>query len=595
MPTTRGHFKRWRWSDDVSDADTEPLERALRCSSLAARLLWRRGIRDAQAARRFFNPTLMDLHDPSLMAGCARAADRLVRAVRAGQKIAIYGDYDVDGVTATAILHHTLKTADPRADLVRYVPHRVDEGYGLNAQAIAELADQGAAVIVSVDCGITAVEPARVAAERGVDLIITDHHQRGPQLPDAYALVHPQLPDEQGRTYPFADICGAGVAYKLAWQIARAWCGSEKVTEPFKRLLVDLLSFAALGTIADVVPLVGENRTIARFGLGRIKQTPFEGLNALIDASRLRDEKIDAYHVGFVLGPRLNACGRMGHAREAVRLLTEAGAQEGLRIAQQLNTANDRRRAAERAIFEQARAMAVEQGMDQPDVRAIVLGHREWHIGVVGIVCSRMVEAFGRPTVLLNTANGSAHGSARSIDGFDIHQAFAACGAHLQTFGGHAMAAGLRLAVDQVEAFRLSMQDYAARHIAPDQLTAALDIDAEADLAGLTPAVVAELQRLAPFGRANPQPLLMARGLRINQKPAVLGAAGKHLSFIVNQGGSSMRCVAWNMAGLADRLPAGAEIDLVVEPAINHWNGRTSVELVVRDFRPHGAVAEPVA
>lgn len=587
MPATRGHFKRWRWSE-IDPAAIQPLDRSLRCGELVARLLHRRGIGEGESARRFFDPTLMDLHDPRKLPGCERAAERIVRALKAGEKIVIYGDYDVDGVTATAILHHTLKTAAPGLDdslLERYVPHRVDEGYGINSQAIADLAAGGAKVILSVDCGITAVEPAKIAAEMGVDLIITDHHQMGPELPAAHTLVHPQIPDAQGNKYPFADLCGAGVAYKLAWQIARCWCGSDRVSDNFKSLLVNLLSFAALGTIADVAPLTGENRTITRFGLSRIKQTPFDGLNALIDASRLRDEKIDSYHVGFVLGPRLNACGRMGHAREAVHLLTQAAPEEGRRIADLLNSANEKRRATERAIFEQARAMVIDQGMDKPEIRAIVLGHHEWHIGVVGIVCSRLVEQFGRPTVLLNTESGHAHGSARSIDGFDIHEAFTACSTHLETYGGHAMAAGLKLATEKLDAFRQSMIDYSARHIQADQLTPVLEIDAETTLAALSPEVVRQIKRMEPFGRGNPHPLLLIRDLKLNQKPALMGSTGKHLSFIANQSGNSMRCVCWNMAHLADQLPNGSQLDLVAEPSLNTWNGRTTVELIVKDFR----------
>jgi single-stranded-DNA-specific exonuclease len=583
MTEIRGHSKRWLLDDDATQPPTLPIAGL---DPLVAKLLWRRGIRDAEAARKFFDPTLKDLHDPRLLCGAVKAAERLCDAIRQKQHIVIYGDYDVDGVTATAILYHTLRAADPEARITRYVPHRIDEGYGLNAEAIEQLCNDGAQLIISVDCGITAIEPAKVAKKKRVDLIITDHHEMLPEgeLPDAYALVHPRLCNDDGQTYPFHDLCGAGVAYKLAWQFARTWCGSERVTDTLRQLLVELLSFAALGTIADIVPLVGENRVIATFGLRRIKHTPFRGLNALIDASRLRDETVDAYHVGFVLGPRLNACGRMGHARSAVRLLTDPEEAEAKEIAQLLSAENDKRRATERAIFEQAKQMVEELGYHKDDCRTIVLGHPDWHAGVVGIVCSRLVEAFGRPTVLLAISNGHAHGSARSIDGFNIHEAFTACASHLEKFGGHAMAAGLRLATDKIDAFRADMIQHAMAKITVDQLIPALRLDAETTLATLTPGVVDQITRLAPFGRENPSPVLLIRDAKITQA-TTMGANARHLALTVQQNGTHMRCVAWNCGELKPRLATGMTIDLAAEPKINEWQGRRNVELIVKNLR----------
>lgn len=578
-PPLRGLFKRWRIAP--SDPRAPALSAALRIAPLTAQLLCRRGLSETGSAKSFLDPRLTDLHDPLLLPGCARAAQRLAAAVRAREPIVIYGDYDVDGVTATAILFHIIRTADPGADVRRYVPHRIDEGYGLNAQAIATLCDTGAKVIVSVDCGITAVEPAARAAARGVDLIVTDHHQVGPSPPDAFALVHPAL--QADPPYPFPQLCGAGVAYKLAWQFARVWCNSDQVAEPFRRMLVDLLPLAALGTIADVVPLIGENRVIASFGLQRIKHTPLTGLNALIDASRLRDEKIDSYHAGFVLGPRLNACGRMGHAKEAVRLLTEADPAQARQLAEFLNVENERRRATERQIFEQARAMVEQGGHHADDCRVIVLADERWHAGVVGIVCSRLVEKFGRPAVLLSTANGEAHGSARSIEGFDIHAAFAACAEHLLSFGGHSMAAGLRLLPDRIDGFRAAMITHALERIALEQMTPALEIDAEVQLGDLTPVAVGEVQHLGPFGRGNLEPRVLLRGIHLKQPATTLGREARHLSFIAWQGDRAMRCLAWNLAQLQPKLPAGTRLDLVAGPKLNHFNGRTNVELTVCD------------
>ena len=328
---------------------SQQLAARLVVAPLTAQLLLLRGIGDPLAAERFLQPKLTHLDDPQIIPGMANAATRLVRAVAEKQPIVIYGDYDVDGVTASAILWHMLRQAGGDASI--YIPHRIDEGYGLNCEAIAKLAapeDGRKPLIVTVDCGITAREPAATARQAGVDLIITDHHQFDPaNLPDAFALVHPAL-DNEAAANETSPLCGAGVAWKLAWAIAREHCGSERLPEAFRELLLDLLAFAALGTIADVVPLVGENRVITVHGLGRIKHTRFAGLNALINASRLSDEKIDSYAVGFRLAPRLNAAGRLGHARDAAKLFTFADPRETASIAEYLTCENERRRNTER-------------------------------------------------------------------------------------------------------------------------------------------------------------------------------------------------------------------------------------------------------
>jgi single-stranded-DNA-specific exonuclease len=323
-----------------------------------------------------------------------------------------------------------------------------------------------------------------------------------------------------------------------------------------------------------------------------VKHTPWVGLNALIDASRLRDEKIDSYHAGFVLGPRLNACGRMGHARQAVKLLTDPQPDEALSLAQLLNTANDRRRAIERQIFEQARAMVMEGGHDRDDCRVIVLAHDQWHPGVVGIVCSRLVEKFGRPAVLLCTCDGQAHGSARSIDGFDIHAAFSACAGHLQTFGGHSMAAGLRLAADSIDPFRQAMLDHARSRLTPHDLSPVLDIDAELTLAEVSVDAVQQLQRLQPFGRDNRSPVFLVRSVQLRQAAMTMGAHNKHLCLIAHQDSSALRCIAWNLGHLREELPAGARLDLAAEPRLNNYNGRTTVELHIADLRNTPATDE---
>lgn len=560
----------------------------LRVGELVARLLVQRGQREPASAAAFLGPNLRELHDPMGLPGIEKTVQRLAKAVAQKQRIIIYGDYDVDGVTASAILFHVLRQAG--ADVQTYVPHRVEEGYGLNSQAINTLADEltpgpDGGVIISVDCGVTACEPAIVAQTRHIDLIITDHHQFHPDnLPDAYAIVHPRLP---GSTYPFGDLCGAGVALKVAWAFARHHCGSERVPTVFRELLLDLLSLAALGTVADIVPLVGENRIITTFGLGRIKHTSIEGLNALIDASRLRDEKVNAYHVGFVLGPRLNACGRMGHAGKAVHLLTRAQGSEAQTIANFLTSENDERKVIERALADTAKKMVTDRGYDKENQRAIVVADHDWHLGVVGIVASRLVETFHRPAIVLSIdSEGKAHGSARSVDKLSIHDALTACSEYLDSYGGHDMAAGMHLDAEKIDAFRQAIIAHVNERLTVNDLLPVMHADILCDADELDDHTVAQLQRLAPFGRCNPQPVFGLCGLRLSQPAKRMGQQGKHLSLIVTNGRVSLRAVGFGMGDLADQLVAGSVVDVVCDVKVSTWQGVSRVELMLKSVRP---------
>lgn len=574
-PLRRGLTRIWRPRHALSVDPAIPL---------VTRVLACRGLTDPAAAARFLEPSLLHLHDPSQIPDLDRAAERLLGALNAGQPIVIYGDYDVDGITATAILFHMMRAIAPGAAIGTYVPHRVDEGYGLNAAAITQLASQGARVIVSVDCGITARAPAAAAREVGVDLIITDHHNppaRMEDLPAAYAVVHPRRPDSE---YPFGDLSGAGVAYKLAWRLATLRCGGQRVTEDLRKLLIELLAFAALGTIADVVPLVGENRIIASYGLARIKHSPIVGLRALVEASGLAGDEIDSEHAGFALAPRLNACGRMGHAREAVDLFTTATREQADEIASNLTRLNDQRRAVERRIADHAIEMAEAAGMTGPDRRAIILAHEDWHPGVLGIVCSRLVDRFCRPTILMQNREGVLHGSGRSIDGFSLHAALEHCATHLASYGGHDMAAGLKLDLPNLEPFVRAFTDHANERIEPDRLVPSVSFDCEAALTELTTEAVGKLNMLAPFGMSNPRPRLRLSGLRLQRRPERFGGGGKHLSVFVQQDGRVMRLVAWNWGDRAESIPTGAAVEAVVSPKLNTWNGRTSVEPELDDL-----------
>ncbi|MFO0832797.1 MAG: single-stranded-DNA-specific exonuclease RecJ [Phycisphaerales bacterium] len=560
------------------------------------RVLGARGIGDEQAAA-FLEPKLSQLHDPSLMPGLDRAAQRVLDAVRAGERVVIYGDYDVDGVSATAILYHSLRAIDPSCDLGTYVPHRLEEGYGLNAASIADLCrgtpeSPPARVIVSVDCGITAVAPANVARELGTDLIITDHHNPptdGQELPRAFALVHPRLP---GSAYPFGDLCGAGVAFKLAWRLMTLAAGSARLDERMRGVLLELLGLCSLGVVADVVPLVDENRVIARFGLSRIKHSTIEGLHALVEASGLSGENIKAEDVGFKLGPRLNACGRMGHAREAVELLTTAQGARARAIAEDLTRKNDERRKTEKVIFEQACALAETAGMTGEASRAIVLSQPGWHAGVVGIVCSRLVEKYHRPAILLceKEEDGRVllHGSGRSVEGVNLHGAIQDASAHVESFGGHDMAAGLKLRAGALDSFRGAFAASVARVLRPEDMFGRAEFDTDAGLHEITAPAVRSLESLAPFGRGNPTIVIRLPGLQVAQRPVLMGADAHHLSLhLRSRDGHMVRAVAWRWAAHAGMLPQGTPVDVLATPRINAWNGASKVELEVVDIAIH--------
>ncbi len=565
------------------------LSARLGVSPITAQILLNRGISQPDACTEFLRPSLKLLHDPALLAGLPRAADRIAQAIRDKHKIVIYGDYDVDGITATSILWHAITTLGGVAQT--YIPHRIDEGYGLNADAVAQLCADGAQLIITVDCGITAAGPVSVAKDRGVDLIVTDHHEwhthadTTPDLPDAHTLVHPRLPRDDGTRYPNPNLCGAGVAFKLAWGIGQAVSGASRVSESYKQFLVEATGLAALGTIADVVPLVGENRNLAAFGLAALPKSNLRGVRALIESANLTGRKLDAYDVGFMLAPRLNACGRMGHAELAVEMLTVASGERAVEIATYLEQQNRQRQSTERAMVDQALEMIAQLGLDRDDQRAVVLAHREWHPGVIGIVASRIVDRLHRPTIMIAMGEDIGAGSGRSITGFHLARALSACTDCLESHGGHEMAAGLKIRPAKLESFRAAFADYARSHVTDDMLTPELTIECTTQLRQVTQALVNEMTRLGPFGNGNRRPLLACEGVEVAAPPRRVGQQGNHLQLFLRQNGTHMKGIAFNKGDLADALMPGALVDLAVEPTINEFNGRVNVELEVKDVR----------
>ena len=569
----------FEWEVAPPAAGAAELGRALRIPALVAQVLHNRGIDTPDAARAFLDPQLNDLHDPQMLGGSAAAARRIARAVAEKQRIVLYGDYDVDGMTGVAILHACLTMVG--ADVDYYVPHRLDEGYGVNAEAVRGLLDDGAQLLITVDCGVGAVEPIARAVAAGADVIVTDHHAPPRTLPDACAIVHPRIPEGQ---YPNPDLAGAGVAFKLAWAVAREICGNDKVDEAMRTFLLDATCLAALGTIADIVPLVGENRVLAAFGLRGLLGTRHPGIRALLESASLTGERVDAYHVGFVLGPRLNAAGRMGHARLAVELLTGAAPHRCAEIAEYLAKQNTQRQRVQREIAGQAEQMVRDNRLDAPDRRILVLASDQWHGGVIGIVASRMVNLFHRPALLIAiNGDGLGQGSGRSIPGFDLRAALDACSEHLIGFGGHAMAAGLKIRPDRIDAFADAMNAHAATVLTDRDLAAKLPIDAETTVDALDYTTVQQLHKLAPFGKGNPSPLVALRNCQIRTAPKRIGRTGQTVTFHLAQGRAGLRAVGFGMGDLADLLAGVKKIDVAGEPILNTFNGRTSVELKLKD------------
>jgi single-stranded-DNA-specific exonuclease len=547
-----------------------------------AQVLINRGVADAQTASAFLSPKLTELVPPELMPGIAPAVARIKRAITGKEKITVYGDYDVDGITGVAILWQLLTLLG--ADVDYYIPHRIDEGYGLNKEAIRSLAQAGAKLLITVDCGITAFASGNLAAELGLELIITDHHHPGHELPKASAIVHPAL-DE---SYPNQDASGSMVAFKLAWAIANTFAAGEKLDPSLREFMLNATTLAAIGTIADVVDLRGENRILASYGLKSLPQCKLCGIQALIETVGLTGQGLDSFHVGFRLAPMLNAAGRMGHARLAVELLTSESPNRSAQIAQYLKEQNARRQQRERRIFEQACQMIAQQGFDKPEHGSIILASEDWHTGIIGIVASRIAEKFYRPTILINAAdpqNNVAQGSGRSIPGFSLLDAISACSQHLVDFGGHKMAAGLTIETDKIPHFAADFEAYARQNLNAGELVDKLHIDAAAPLCGFNRATISELQMLEPFGQGNPRPVFATKGVRLAATPRKVGSRGEHLQLAITDSKTSVRCIGFRFAEFEKRLLERDFFNVAYQPQINNYNGSSNVEFVLADIQ----------
>lgn len=565
------------------EARVRGLAAQLRISPVLAQVLAARGFDSPERASAFLDARLTELLDPESLPGVSTAADRIVAAVVGQRRIMIYGDYDVDGVTATSLLWHCLRLVGGKVEY--YIPSRLEEGYGLNCEALRRFHEEDPTMlVVTVDCGIASVREAELAAELGLELIVTDHHQMGPALPAAAALVHPRLP---GTSYPFGDLCGVGVAFKLAWAICARLGDGRKASPRMREFLLSAVGLAAIGTVADVVPLLGENRVIVRYGLQSLLERSSPGLKALLKATDLADKRLlVAEDIGFSLAPRINAAGRLGQARLAVELLTTDNLERAGMLAAYLEEQNKARQTVERRMFKQAKEL-IEQHPEWKEQGALVLDSSEWHAGVIGIVASRVAEHYQKPAVLIavNHQEQVGQGSARTFARFDLHAGLMACAEHLQTFGGHQAAAGLRVGVERIEGFREAF----CRHVSENHVVEARDlelaIDAEVQFADLTVRAVTELDRLGPFGRSNPRPVFASSRVELAEPPRRMGEGERHLSLRVTHYGKTLRGVAFGKGDWAEKIAAASgPISISFAPSINRFRGQENVELQLLDW-----------
>jgi len=542
-------------------------------SPLLARILTQRKITAATDVEKFLQPSLAQLPDPQLLLGMEPAVARLLRAIKEREKIVIYGDYDVDGTTSTAMLMEFFR--DVGAEVDYYIPHRIREGYSLNAEALKRLYEQGAKVLVTVDNGISARREAEVAKQLGLDLVITDHHEVPPELPEAYAILNPK---QAGDTFPGKELAGVGVAFYLivALRAALREAGMLGDREPNLRQALDLV---AVGTIADMAPLTGVNRILVREGLKVLSKTSRPGLRALKEIAGI-DGEVAADQVAFRLGPRINAVGRLDDAAFGVKLLLARNDAEALELARRLDRANAERQDLEDEISKAAFAQ-VEVGQLAKKRRSLVLYHEDWHPGVVGIVASRLVERYYLPSIVLSRDQDGLKGSARSIRNLNLVETLRGCSSHLSKFGGHFYAAGLSLKREALESFSEAFDAAVRSRLQEDDFQPALKLDVESELGEIQPQMLEEIRRLEPFGLGNPEPVLLLKGVRVKDRRIV---GEKHLKLKIGNGSLQFGAIGFRMA---EKSPSvDAQIDLACIPGWNEWNGSKNIELRMIDLRP---------
>ncbi len=563
--------KLWELAKSVDNEIVNNLTEALGIEPIIARLLVQRGITTVAGANTFFEPDQTSLHDPFLFEGMDLAVDRIIEALHNKQSIFVFGDYDVDGITSSSLLY--LFFRDLGGEVQYYIPNRQNEGYGLSVEGMEAAKKDGADLIITVDCGITSVEEIKRANELGIDVIVSDHHQTGDQIPEALAVINPKLP---GSPYPFKDLAGVGVAYKLAQGVA-------KVLELDADYLDRYIDLVAVGTAADIVPLVDENRIFVRMGLDKLNKKPLVGLRALIETSGLKLGRIEVGQVIYGLAPRINAVGRLGSANRAVDLMITANSERARELSLTLESENRNRRRIDTSTLDEA-IEEVEETIDPENDYTIVIAHEKWHGGVIGIVASRLIERYYRPTVMITIDKGIGKGSARSIPGFDIYNALSECSDLLEQFGGHTYAAGMSLKEENIPEFKRRFNDVAKRMLAPGDLFPKLHINDKIGLWSVNGELLRDLKKFAPFGPNNPVPSFVSRDVELYGYPRIVGS--NHLKFKVRSGERIIDCIGFNIGDRIGRLdPNRPTNNIVYTIEENEWNGQIYLQLHIQDIK----------
>lgn len=562
--------KQWVFGENQPDEQVYELSKTLNISKGIAAILLRRGISDFKSAKAFFRPQLEELHDPFLMKDLDKAVNRLGEAIFAGEKILIYGDYDVDGTTSVSLMYRFLREFSET--LFYYIPDRYREGYGISEQGVRHAKELGVTLMVALDCGIRAIEQTALANELGIDLIICDHHLPGDQLPDAYAVLDPKQED---CPYPFKELSGCGVGFKLL----QGFC--QQNTIPLHQLFQQL-DLLAVSIASDIVPIIGENRILAFYGLKRLNTSPSVGLKALKEVGVLKNQ-LSITNVVFGIGPRINAAGRIGHAKMAVDLLVSENPEEARTIAAQVNSQNTERKDLDKAMTEEAITMIQNNG--EADHHTTVLYKPDWHKGVIGIVASRCIEKYYRPTIILTASNEVITGSARSVSGFDIHDAIAACDDFLLQYGGHKYAAGLTMSPSQLPAFREKFEHVVSSRIQKEHLCPQLKIDGEVSLSDLTFKFHDVIDQMSPFGPANMKPTFVCRGLQAKGQPRLLKEAHIKMLLFDPVTDKQIDAIAFGFGEMYDDLVQADSMDIAFHLDVNEYMGNSSLQLMIKDIK----------
>ncbi len=567
--------KRWTTSEPLTDEQKQKVKQIselMKCPEMIAEMLICKGITDPVEIDSFFNPSLDNVFDPFIFKDMKKAVERIIRAINKDEMITIYGDYDVDGTTSTALLYLGLKKVG--AIVNYYIPHRMIDGYGLSLSGVDQIKKNGAQVIISVDCGINAIEEVEQINSLGMDIIITDHHNPKEKLPEAYAIINPKLEECE---YPFTALAGVGVAYKLLMAV---YSKMEINSKEFVDKYIDLV---ALGTIADIVPLTGENRIFASIGLERLVKKQNIGLTALINIAGLSEKELNSSDIVFGLAPRINAAGRMGSAMRAVELLVATDEENSKELAQIIERENSLRQQIDQKTFQEACDIIEKKYKNLDETPIIVVSSDDWHPGVIGIVASKLVEKYYRPTIMITFKDGIGSGSGRSISGFDLFEALSSVENYLETFGGHKYAAGLSILMEYVDVLENRLSSFVKEHITPEQLIPPLKIDTKLELYEINENLLEWLNKFAPFGPGNMRSTFYTEGVMVVGFPYNVGK--NHLKIKVVKDGCTLDLIGFNLGDFLPFLKKGLFIDIAYSLEFNTWQGRTTIQGKLKDIR----------